>query len=389
MGRKAIGRKAILALLVISSALTIQVYAKQPNAELQKLDDALPGTLINDPSKLDWPVFGPGVSSKPIKDTNIPGGGALQITSPTKSANIYDIGANAPITSAVEPGQKLVVAFYARTIKADTPDGKGKLGIRVQQNATPYPGFGDTVLNIGPEWKLYEVKAESNIAIAKGLGVVNFQFSGANQTIQIGQTIIVEGADSIIPTSPGQTAAAKAAPLALMLPQLEGKGTLINDPGNQANWGFYGDSLTKKSVPAGMMASGSAISVNIAAVGTNAYDDGVIVPINGDITEGDVLTLAFLARTVDADTADGTGKIGLRVQRNVEPYPGFGNNSLAIGPNWKLYQLRTQAKMDIAKGQAVVSLQLSAARQEVELGPFYVLNAGRPAPSSPTPAPAQ
>jgi hypothetical protein len=374
--------KSFAIFLIIGSAAVTPAVAQQPNAQLQALDDALPGTLINDPSKLDWPIFGPGVTSKVVKSPDIPGGGgAIQITSPKVAAHIYDIGANAPITAAVKSGQRIVIAFYARTVSAETPSGKGKLGLRVQQNAAPYPGFGDTVLDIGTDWQLYEVRATSNIDIAKGLAVVNFQFSGAKQSIQIGQTIIVEGADSIKTVS--KTAAAiPTGPLPLMLPQLEGKGKLINDPAVQKNWAFYGSGLSQKEVPAKTLPTGSAIAVNVGTVGKNVYDAGASIPFDEAVVEGDVLTVAFMARTLSADTENGAGKVALRVQRNVPPYPGFGDNTLAIGPNWKLYQLRTQARQDIPKGEGAVSLQLAGARQELEFGPLYVFNAGPPAPAA-------
>ncbi len=368
---------ALFAGAVVSSGS----HAQQVDAKLKALDDALPGVLINDPSKLNWPVFGPGVSSKPIKDPSIPGGGgALQITSPSVGAHAYDIGANAPITSAIKPGQKIVVAFYARTISADTANGKAKVGLRIQQNAAPYPGFGDAVVEIGPDWQLYEVKATSNIAIAKGLAVAGFQFSGAKQTVQIGQTIIVEGADSIRTGSAKSTADGTVA--ANMVPNLDGKGKLINTPENQQTWQFYGAGMTHNVVPIKTMPGGNAMAVNVAQTGKNPYDAGLAVPFPDAITEGDVMTIAFVARTLSAETETGAGKIALRVQRNVAPYPGFGDNTLSIGPNWKVYQLRTQARNDIPAGEGAVVLQVAGAQQSLEIGPVYVLNAGPPAPQN-------
>ncbi len=349
--------------------------AQQATPELQALDDALPGTLINDPSRLDWAVFGTGESHKPVKGADIPGGGgALQITIPKAGSTLYDIGTNAPISTAIKPGQQLVVAFYARTVKSAKPDGKGIIGVRFQQNAAPYPGFGDTTVAIGSAWDLYEVRATADKAIAKGLAVVGFQLSGAKQVIEIGQTIVVEGASSI-----KSRITTVSSPAPIMLPQLSGKGRLINDPTKQ-DWVVYGTGESHKPVPAKGMPGGAAIQFAVGGVGKKPYDVGTNVPITDAIAEGDVLTLAFLARTISADTPDGLGKIGLRIQRNVAPaYPGFADNMLSIGPNWKLYQLRTQAKMNIAKGEGVLALQLAGAKQTVEVGPAYVLNAGPPA----------
>jgi hypothetical protein len=368
-----------IAALVCSLLASVSYAEKQPNAQLQALDDTLPGNLINDPSKLDWPIFGPGVKTKPVRDASIPGGGgAMQITSPSKATNIYDIGANAPIATAIKPGQKIVVAFYARTVKADSPDGKGTVGLRFQQNAAPYPGFGDTVLNIGPAWDLYEVKATSNIAIEKGLAVLNFQLSGAKQTIEIGQTIIVEGADSIKTVTKTAAPAAGGTASAAMVPNLTGKGKLINQPENLQNWQSYGVGMVSNAIAVKDMPGGAAAAVNVSSQGKNVYDAGINIPIAEALTEGDVLTIAFVARAISAETETGAGKIALRVQHNKPPYNGFGDNVLNIGPNWKAYQLRTQARMDVPAGEAVVALHVAGAAQSLEIGPVYVANAGPP-----------
>jgi Carbohydrate binding domain len=368
-----------IAFAVLNLAATSGLQAQQPTKELQALDDALPGNLVNDPSNMEWNIFGPGVVSKPIKDPSIPGGGgAMQVKSPKAGKNNYDIGANIPITAAIKSGQKFVVAFYAKTVSADTPDGKAKIGVRIQQNAAPYSGFADTVLSIGKDWQLYEVKGTSNINVDKGIAVLNYQLSGAKQVVQIGQTIVVEGADSLntVTKNAPQTNAAASK----MMPNLEGKGKIINDPARTQLWGFYGDGLTQKSVPSKSMPEGTATEVTVSKLGKNVYDSGISIPINEAIAEGDVLTIAFVARTLSADTENGAGKIGLRVQRNAAPYPGFGDNTLSIGPNWKVYQLRTQARMDIVKGMAAVSMQLGGAKQSFEIGSVYVLNAGPPPP---------
>ncbi|MFX8660852.1 hypothetical protein ABTM16_19485, partial [Acinetobacter baumannii] len=75
-------------------------------AALQALDDALPGTLINDPTKLDWPVFGGG-SAQAVKSPDAPGGGALQVNVPRAGANIYDVGTFAPIDAPISAGQRV------------------------------------------------------------------------------------------------------------------------------------------------------------------------------------------------------------------------------------------------------------------------------------------
>lgn len=360
---------ALTALLLSGAASAAPV---QPTPELQALAAALPGTLINDPTRLDWDVFGPDHASKAIRNSASPGGGALQITVPHKGATLFEIGTNAPLTAGIQPGQRITVAFYARTLKADTPSGEGVIGVRFQQNAAPYPGFGDTRLAIGSEWRLYEVSAIADRTIGKGEAIVSFQLSGAKQTIEIGQTIVVEGASSIVPKSGNLQIPTPVMPL-----QLAGKGNPINDPANIV-WQFYGAAAAHKTVAARGMPGDSAMQFSIAAAGANIFDSGATVPVTAAVAQGDILIVAVLARCISADTPDGLGKIGIRFQQNSPPYPGFGDHVLAIGPNWKLYQIKTQAKIDIARGEAAVALQLGGAKQVIEIGRVYVLNGAMP-----------
>jgi hypothetical protein len=354
--------------------------AQQPTPELQALDDATLGTLINDPSALDWSIFGTGQTSKTVQSPEIPGGGAaLQIAIPRAGKTLYEIGANAPITAAIKNGTDITAVFWARTLNSDTKDGKGRIGVRFQQNVAPYAGFGDATLVIGNEWKQYQLTARADRNIPKGQAVLGFQLSGAKQTLEIGQTIIVSGATSLLSKQ-----AAAVAPIELH-PKLVGKGEVITDYSTQ-NWPVYGTGFTQKFVPAKEMSGGQAVQFTIAAATKNPYDIGLSIPVKRKIEAGQILTLAVAARTISAETPDGKARLGVRIQQNKEPYPGFADNTLPVGPNWGLIQLRTQAKMTIEAGQAVVSVHLGGAKQTVEIGQVYLLDSTAVQPTATLPA---
>lgn len=340
--------------------------AQQPTPALQALDDATPGVLINDPSSLAWAVYGPNQTSKSVQSADIPGGAALQVTISRKGGALYDVSVNAPITAPVKNGTDITALFWARTLESSASDGKGKIGVRFQQNVAPYGGFGDAVLVIGSEWKQYQVTANADRSISKGQAVLAFQLAGTKQVVEIGQTIIVSGAKSIISDKTGA-----GLPIELH-PKLVGKGEVITDYSTQ-NWPSYGGGLIKKTVSAKEVPGGKAEQFNIPAAGKAVHDIGLSVPVKQKINEGDILILAILARTVSAETADGKGRIGVRVQKNAAPYPGFAENTLAIGPNWGLIQLRTQAKMTIEAGEGVVGVHLAGAKQVVEIGQVYLI----------------
>lgn len=353
---------------------TVLWAGEQPTAELEALDDALPGTLINDPTRIDWPFFGPGLTAKPVQNDAIPGGkAAVQFSVPKAGSALYETGVNAPITAGIKPGTDIVVAFYARTLSADTNDGQARIGVRVQQNEAPYPGFGDTSFAVGKEWKLYQLSAKSNITISRGKAVVVFQLSGAKQVIEIGQTIVVSGATTLTP----KPAVATQSATTDLLPQLQGKGQLISNPADK-EWAFYGNGGVRSNVPSPNIpgTGGSAMLVKTSAPSANAHDVGASIPITAAIAAGDVLLIGVLARTAPDSSPDGSSKLGIRVQLDEAPYPGFGDNMLTLGPNWRLLQLRTMARSAIPAGKGVLSLHFAAAAQAIEVGQVYVIKTG-------------
>ena len=365
----------VLIAAVLCTAATPAIA--QTGTSLTDFAKSLPGTLINDPTRLDWQVYGPGVGVKTVRDPAIPGGhAAMQITVPKRGPNPYETSANIPLTAAVAPGDQVVVSFFARTISAETGDGQGVVTVRLQQNLAPFGGFGDTKIDVGKEWKLYEVPARATSALDKGIGVAVLQLSGAKQVLQIGQMFVLKGADSILVKSAGGKGAAA---LPLIPPQLAGKGTMLNDPAARA-WSSHGFASPPEPVTPGIP-GGAATRFIVAAKSANAWEASAGVPIKSAIAAGDPLIVAFIARTIASDAPDGKARVGVRLQQNVAPYDGFADNVINVGSNWGLFQLRTTAKRALPAGGGEVTLQLAGAAQTVEIGPVYVLKADAPSSS--------
>jgi len=364
------------AFALVALAVAAPVLAAAPTDELAKLQAQLPGKLINDPSRLDWDVNGAGAASKAIKGTDAPGGGALQVTVPKKGATAYEVGVNVPLTSGFTKGATYVVSFYARTIKANTTDGNGVIGVRFQQNAAPYGGFGDTTKAITQDWHLYEVTAQSNLNVSKDQAVIGFQLSGAKQVIEIGQTIVQEGATSILKQAEAKIAKCDVI-TPVLPPTLADKGPVLTNIDTQ-NWDIYGTGETHKRVQACGVPGDSALEFDIAAKGASAYDIGTNLPLNDAIKEGDVLIVGVVARTIKAATVDGMGLIALRVQQDAAPYPGFGDHTIAFGPAWQLKRFMVRADRDIAKGHGTLAIQLAGAQQVIQVGRAYVIHAAHP-----------
>ena len=64
---------------------------------------------------------------------------------------------------------------------------------------------------------------------------------------------------------------------------------------------------------------------------------------------------------------------------NDAPWPGFGDNPMNFAAGqWQILTFTTDATLDIPAGKAAVQLQLGAAKQDIDIGPVYVIKAGTP-----------
>lgn len=166
-------------------------------APLQAIDDVLTGGLLNDPTSLQWDGYGADLSKEIVQDESYPGGGAAVRVTMARAGEVHAGGINVPLLAPVENGERVTVGFFGRAISSGAADGMGKVQVRFQQNAEPYPGFGETMVNLKPEWDFYEVSTVANRDIARN-GIVALQFGTAAQTVEIGQTIVVSGTATVV-----------------------------------------------------------------------------------------------------------------------------------------------------------------------------------------------
>jgi len=321
--------------------------------------------IINDPTSLAWEYYGTGYKLKPITDPSFPGGGAAVQVDVQKGRDPYSAGANIHLNAPIVTGRNYVIRFWARTISAKSPDGKGRIIVRFQRNADPYPGFGDTTVTIGPDWQSYEVTGRATMDSPAEQAAVGMQMASVGQVLQIGQAVVAEGTTTL-------AGSPSAAPDPLP-PGIEGRGELLNDPLNR-NWVFYGKLLTQTPT-ATQVYTRKAVLMSVSAVGENSFDAGTNVPISSAIAKGDDLAVGVLART---RSSDGQGVIRLRLQSNQAPYPGFGAADIKLAPNWRLYQWHVQSEMDLPANKGEVAIHAGLAKQEVEIGPVYVIRLKTP-----------
>lgn len=350
--------------------------AAQLPPELAAFDEQVPGDLINDPTRIDWASYGENFETSGRQAADIPGGGAARVFDITaKGAFPYSVAANVPLLAEIRAGDQVTVGFYARAISTERADGKGIVGVRFQENAAPYGGFGDTNVLVGGEWDWYEVTAPADKRIRRADAIVALQLAGARQRIEIGQVIVVKGSPTIVT----RTAAAAAAPqpslkdpASIEMPDaLRSAGQLINDPATRG-WahGGTGGSWQELDIPEIWLQKATRFTVPQA--GENRWDLSTAIPILAGMEEGDTFVVAVIARTISARTEDGKGVIYARIQGGFPPYEGFGDKVFKIGDRWQMVNLPFTATRGFGPGDATVALHFAAAEQSVEVGPVYV-----------------
>ena len=334
-------------------------------ALLQQISDSLPGDMINDPTTLDYDVQGGNLRTRDIIDPQIPGGGAAtQYEVRRAGDNPWDIQAYIPLTSDIADGDVITVGFWARTEESEGDGGLGQVTARVQQNSSPWPGFGDTTFSVGSGWRWYEMSTRADINVRQRDAFVVLQLAALEQTVEIGQALVVKGADQIMGNG--------ARPAPPLPSQLEGRGTLISLADNR-DWSLQGPDGTIEARADETIWLGRAVQFASPSAGDQPWAIQASVPLSEAVAAGDRLEIAIAAKTVSASTEDGNARVGIRVQQTGEPFEGFGDNTFAVGPNWQLVRIRTTATMDLEPGSSVVALHFAGAEQVVDIGPAYVV----------------
>ena len=367
MIQRTVAGAAFAAALIVSAAP--QAAAQDLPADVKALEAQLPGRLANDPSRIDWESYGPDFYAESFKDPSVPGGGAARRFHVNKASEfIYTAGTNIPLIRNVKRGDTITLGFWARTVSATSDDGKGVLRVRFQQDAPPYPGFGEQTLAIGPEWQWYEVTSTAEQGLDRKDGIVSIQFGRTKQILEIGQAIVITGASSIA----GATPAAAPAPVATRaeLPKpLMNAGTLFNDP-TRRDWRVTasGGTITHREEPGIWLGKATALATG------DAPDASVKATLDlpGPVVKGEELLVAFAARTVASSNPDGKAVVEATLVSAATGEPLSGTR-IALGPNWQLVRYIARPELDAQAGQLTIGLTVAGASQTVDIGPVYMI----------------
>ena len=363
--------KIALFCAAVGLSASAPVMAQSLSPELEALDAALPGTLVNDPSRIDWESYGPAFYTEGFRDSSIPGGAGRRFHVNKPGRFIYESGANIPLIRNITRGDQVTVGFFARTVKADTSNGKGVMRVRFQESVPPFSGFGDQTLEIGTEWRYYEVTAKADQTLRSKTGIVAVHFGDTQQVLEMGQAIVVTGASSIAKAPEPAAPPAPAASEDSSLPEpLLGLGDLLNDPTDR-DWTIAAEGGTADSRDEAEIWLGRATRMS-----TSADQPGRIVAmidVPGEIPEGKRVLVALAAKTVATQRPEGAAvlSVGLAAAGDEE---ALKTKAVSLGMDWQLVRLETRAPKVLADGTAKIALVVAGTGEAIDVGPVYVLS---------------
>ena len=155
--------------------------------------DALLKQIINVPSPKAFTVQGMKSPPKPRKDATVQGGEALRVAVPGKGANPWDIAVGDPITKPVKAGDRIVLAFWARLEKGADGATTATLPYNgIQLSSAPYSAVLSGPAEIGPEWKMHEIRGVADKDYAAGALGVTIHLATAKQVVDIGPIFVLD-----------------------------------------------------------------------------------------------------------------------------------------------------------------------------------------------------
>jgi hypothetical protein len=154
---------------------------------------AIEDRIINSPSVRSISIQGLRAAPKPRKDAGVQAGEALRVAVPGKSDQPWTIAASTPIQKPVKAGDEIVLAFWARLEKGAEGATTATLPYNaVQLSSAPYTPLFNGPAEIGPEWKMHEIRGKADKDYPAGALVVSMHLATGKQTVDLGPVFVLD-----------------------------------------------------------------------------------------------------------------------------------------------------------------------------------------------------
>jgi hypothetical protein len=134
-----------------------------------------------------------GAKGALFDDATVQGGKALRIQIPGRGQNPWDSALASPVRKPVKAGDRLLLAFYAKLEKGDKGAAAATLPFAgVQLADKPYTPVFQEAVEIGPDWKLVQIKGKADRDYAAGTLKVTIHLATAKQVVDVGPVILLD-----------------------------------------------------------------------------------------------------------------------------------------------------------------------------------------------------
>jgi len=134
-----------------------------------------------------------GAKAALFDDATVQGGKALRIQVPGRGQNPWDSALGSPVKKGIKAGDRLLLAFYAKLEKGDKGAAAATLPFAgVQLADKPYSPVFQEAVEIGPEWKLVQIKGKADRDYAAGTLKVTVHLATAKQVVDVGPVILLD-----------------------------------------------------------------------------------------------------------------------------------------------------------------------------------------------------
>jgi len=169
------------------AAAILLVTAAVPSPARAQAD--LASKIVNDPGE---PQVN-GAKASLHDDPKAQGGKALRVQVKGKGANAWDAALESPVKKAIKAGDQVVLAFEARLEKGDNGATTAALPFAgVQLTAAPYSSVAQNGFEIGPDWKMIEIRGKADRDYPAGSLKVSIHLATGKQTVDFGPVVVLD-----------------------------------------------------------------------------------------------------------------------------------------------------------------------------------------------------
>jgi hypothetical protein len=149
----------------------------------------LANRIVNDPGNPQ--VSGAKASLR--DDPKVQGGKAIRIQIAAKGKNVWDASMGSAVTKPVKAGDQLILAFWARLEKGENGATTTTLPYNaVQLASAPWSPVFNQSAEIGPEWKLVQIKGTADKDYAANALTATMHLATARQTLDFGPIVVLD-----------------------------------------------------------------------------------------------------------------------------------------------------------------------------------------------------